>query len=269
MGTEVELLLDAPPAPRRARFDAAEAEFERLEAALSRFRPTPSSPPLNRSGQVEAGPDLVRVVELALAARASAPAAASTRPSTTPSSPPATTAPSSVRPTGRRPAGNAAAAAAARRDRPRHAHDRARAGRPARPRRDRQGLRGRPRRRPAREAGPCLVNAGGDIAVRGGAGRSASRPRRSVTLELARGGLATSGRDRRHWRRGGDELHHLIDPATGRPRQRPRPRDGRRRLGSRGRGAREGAVPRRGRQATVEAARDGSPPCSSPATGGP
>ena len=26
-----------------------------------------------------------------------------------------------------------------------------------------------------------------------------------------------SGRDRRRWRRGGRELHHLIDPATGNP----------------------------------------------------
>jgi len=30
-------------------------------------------------------------------------------------------------------------------------------------------------------------------------------------------GLATSGRDRRRWRRGGRELHHLIDPRTGEP----------------------------------------------------
>jgi thiamine biosynthesis lipoprotein len=29
--------------------------------------------------------------------------------------------------------------------------------------------------------------------------------------------LATSGRDRRHWRRGGRLQHHLIDPRTGRP----------------------------------------------------
>jgi thiamine biosynthesis lipoprotein len=39
----------------------------------------------------------------------------------------------------------------------------------------------------------------------------------SLTLELTRGALATSGRDRRRWRRGGRELHHLIDPATARP----------------------------------------------------
>ena len=44
MGTEIELLLDAEPS---AEGDAAlaevEHEFERLEALLSRFRPTPSS----------------------------------------------------------------------------------------------------------------------------------------------------------------------------------------------------------------------------------
>jgi thiamine biosynthesis lipoprotein len=39
-----------------------------------------------------------------------------------------------------------------------------------------------------------------------------------LTLELAGGhALATSGRDRRRWRRNGRELHHLIDPATGAP----------------------------------------------------
>ncbi len=29
--------------------------------------------------------------------------------------------------------------------------------------------------------------------------------------------MATSGRDRRRWVRGGEEQHHLIDPSTGRP----------------------------------------------------
>jgi thiamine biosynthesis lipoprotein len=39
----------------------------------------------------------------------------------------------------------------------------------------------------------------------------------SITLELRTGGLATSGRDRRRWRRNGQEQHHLIDPRTGEP----------------------------------------------------
>ena len=41
MGTTVELFLDADEADEA--FDAAEAEFERLEQIMSRFRPTPSS----------------------------------------------------------------------------------------------------------------------------------------------------------------------------------------------------------------------------------
>ncbi|MHB8470804.1 MAG: FAD:protein FMN transferase, partial [Gaiellaceae bacterium] len=67
-------------------------------------------------------------------------------------------------------------------------------------------------------AGPCLVNAGGDIATRGGAWpvgvETAGEP---LTVELRDAGLATSGRDRRRWRRDGRELHHLIDPRTGEP----------------------------------------------------
>ena len=38
-----------------------------------------------------------------------------------------------------------------------------------------------------------------------------------ATLGLERGGLATSGVDRRHWLRGGMRMHHVIDPSTGRP----------------------------------------------------
>ncbi len=38
-----------------------------------------------------------------------------------------------------------------------------------------------------------------------------------ITLGLEDGALATSGRDRRRWRRGGEEAHHLIDPTTGAP----------------------------------------------------
>ena len=62
--------------------------------------------------------------------------------------------------------------------------------------------------------GPCLVNAGGDLAVRGGSWPVGAG---GVTLLLESGAIATSGRDRRHWRRNGEERHHLIDPRTGRP----------------------------------------------------
>jgi thiamine biosynthesis lipoprotein len=67
-------------------------------------------------------------------------------------------------------------------------------------------------------AGPCLVNAGGDLA---GNGRlwpvGVETADGEITLGLENGALATSGRDRRRWRRNGAEAHHLIDPATGSP----------------------------------------------------
>jgi thiamine biosynthesis lipoprotein len=63
-------------------------------------------------------------------------------------------------------------------------------------------------------AGPGWVSAGGDLAVRGafvvalpGGG----------TVSLLRGGMATSGSDRRRWLRDGRVQHHLIDPRTGVP----------------------------------------------------
>ena len=70
--------------------------------------------------------------------------------------------------------------------------------------------------------GPCLVNAGGDLAVRGQPEQGVwpvevETPDGSLTLGLESGALATSGRDRRRWLRRGVEQHHLIDPATGRP----------------------------------------------------
>lgn len=70
--------------------------------------------------------------------------------------------------------------------------------------------------------GPCLVNAGGDIAVRGVPPESVwpislETPAGAMTLGLDRGGVATSGRDYRRWTRNGRERHHLIDPFTGAP----------------------------------------------------
>jgi FAD:protein FMN transferase len=93
-----------------------------------------------------------------------------------------------------------------------------RAGLSTRPRRHRQGYAVDRAAEILARAGPALVNAGGDIAARGrlwpvgvetGEGQ--------VTLGLGDAALATSGRDRRRWRRGGAEVHHLIDPATGAP----------------------------------------------------
>jgi FAD:protein FMN transferase len=62
--------------------------------------------------------------------------------------------------------------------------------------------------------GPGFVSAGGDLAARGGV--DVALPRGGA-IRLLSGGLATSGRSRRRWLRGGEEQHHLLDPATGRP----------------------------------------------------
>jgi thiamine biosynthesis lipoprotein len=75
--------------------------------------------------------------------------------------------------------------------------------------------------------GPCLVDAGGDIAVRGrppaevGWPIGVADPRRPgidlALLLVADRGVATSGLDYRRWRRGRKLVHHLIDPRTSRP----------------------------------------------------
>jgi thiamine biosynthesis lipoprotein len=63
-------------------------------------------------------------------------------------------------------------------------------------------------------AGDGYVSAGGDLAARGEL--SVALPGGDA-VQLLAGGLATSGSDRRRWRRGGELQHHLIDPRTGRP----------------------------------------------------
>jgi FAD:protein FMN transferase len=69
----------------------------------------------------------------------------------------------------------------------------------------------------------ALVNGGGDLAVMGLPPASdtwpVAVPLRAAweTVPLARGALATSGIARRHWRQGGRERHHLLDPRTGQP----------------------------------------------------
>lgn len=65
----------------------------------------------------------------------------------------------------------------------------------------------------SREGG-CLVDAGGDIAL---SGTWVVAVEDGPSLELTDAAVATSGRDRRRWRRGEGEAHHLIDPATGAP----------------------------------------------------
>lgn len=73
-----------------------------------------------------------------------------------------------------------------------------------------------------------LVGLGGDIALAGSAPRDGWRVR--VTddhrggvdapgqwIRLRSGGLATSSTTTRRWRAGGEMIHHLLDPANGRP----------------------------------------------------
>jgi thiamine biosynthesis lipoprotein len=213
MGTEIELIVEAGDAG--PQLDAAEREFHRLETLLSRFRDDSELSRLNRDGSIDAGPDLLRVVELSLAAR--------------------------DRSDGRFDATVHDAVVGAGYDRsfehvapdsPRSARA-ARCGGDVRIDGNRIKLgngvhldlggigKGYAAERAAEllgTAGPCLVNAGGDIATRGGAWPvGVETAAGTTTLELRGCALATSGRDRRHWRRNGRELHHIIDPRTGEP----------------------------------------------------
>ena len=210
MGTEIELFVDATGAEKE--LDVAEGEFHRLEGILSRFRDDSELSHLNRAGACEASPDLARVVELALEARER------TGGLFDPTVHDALVAAGYDRsfelveaegddashPVG---CGLGVRQAGARIELDPGA------------RLDLGGIgKGYAVDRAAdvlSAAGPCLVNAGGDIAVRGGAWPIGVDG--AMTVELTGGGLATSGRDRRHWRRSGRELHHLIDPATGEP----------------------------------------------------
>ena len=215
MGTDVELLLDIEPGEAAERaLDRAEAEFERFEQLLSRFRADSELSRLNRDGRLDdADPDLAHVVGLALAARertggrfdptihdaliaagydrtfADVPA---DRAGPTPSPAPCG---GSVRVDGRTielgPGTHLDLGGIAKG----YAVDRVA---------EVLGL-----------AGPCLVNAGGDLAVRGGTWPVGVTS--ELTLELSNGAIATSGRDRRRWRSAGAEMHHLIDPSTGSP----------------------------------------------------
>ncbi len=77
--------------------------------------------------------------------------------------------------------------------------------------------------------GPCLVDAGGDIATRGQPPGEAGwaigvadphNPDTDLAVLLVKDqGVATSGIDYRRWRKNGAPQHHAIDPRTGRPAQ--------------------------------------------------
>ena len=82
--------------------------------------------------------------------------------------------------------------------------------------------------RQAGATGAC-VNLGGDVRVSGpadgGTGWAVGitdpfdEAANLTTVTLDEGAVATSSRLRRRWRRGDEELHHLIDPRTGEPAQ--------------------------------------------------
>ena len=83
----------------------------------------------------------------------------------------------------------------------------------------------------AATGGGVLVSLGGDVAVSGRApdggwrirvqdvsGRPEDPPTGpSAVVAIRTGGLATSSTAARRWRRGGDILHHILDPRTGLP----------------------------------------------------
>ena len=218
MGTEVELLLEAAPGVESAlALLGAEREIRRLEAALSRFRPDSELSELNREGAIEAGPDLVRVTGLALEARErtggrfdptvhDALVAAGYDRSFEEVPPDGASSPSE-----RTPCGGGVRI------------DQAKGRIELEPgvRLDLGGIaKGYAVDRACEllaRAGDCLANAGGDVAVHGSWPIGVEMAKGTLTLALDRGALATSGRDRRRWRRDGEERHHIIDPTTGRP----------------------------------------------------
>ncbi len=220
MGTDVEVLLDLPAGRASGdAFAAARNEFARLEAALSRFRPESELSALNRAGRLQAGPDLLRITELALEARArtggrfdptvhEALVAAGydrtfeevgTGGTVVAARPPARCL-GSV--TVARETGEIVLGTDVKLDfggiGKGYAVDRA--------------------CELMAPFGPCLVSAGGDLAVREGAWPVGVETQHgTLTLELTSGAMATSGSDRRRWRTAAGDAHHLIDPRTGSP----------------------------------------------------
>jgi thiamine biosynthesis lipoprotein len=223
VGTTCELYVDAEESTAvRLALLAAEGEVLRLEAMLSRFRPDSELSRLNREGSLRAGPELLELTLLALAARDS------TRGRFDPTVLPALIAAGYDRSFDALVAGEhsdcadaAPGGGGARLDRE--------AGTIELDRGVQLDLGGIAKGWIADRLsgrldahGPALASLGGDMsASRPPAGGTwpvgVDVPGGQVTLALGSGGLATSGRDRRRWLRGGEERHHAIDPATGRP----------------------------------------------------
>jgi thiamine biosynthesis lipoprotein len=220
MGSTVELILESTQSDAETSLDEAEQEIHRLERMLSRFLPTSELSRLNAESRLDASPEFVEVTRLALEARertggrvdptvhdAVVAAGYDRSFDDVPSDGAAisTGAPCGgsvtvdattivIEPGYRLDLGGIAKGYAA---------DRACAL--------------------LSSAGPSIVNVGGDLAVSGPPGQgvwpvAVEVPGAgSLTLGLRDGALATSGRDHRRWRRGGVELHHLVDPSTGLP----------------------------------------------------
>jgi thiamine biosynthesis lipoprotein len=218
MGTDVELIVDAPAGAETDRaLAAAEREIVRLEGLLTRFREDSELSQLNRRGTLHAGPDLVRVTQLAVEAR--------------------------ERTHGRFDPTVHDALVAAGYDRSfEHVEGRiAPAAAPMRcggeiavdpeagvielehgTRLDLGGIaKGYAVDRACdvlASAGPCLVDAGGDMAMRGGPWPvGVETDDDLITVAVTNGGVATSGTDRRRWLTETGDAHHLIDPRLGRP----------------------------------------------------
>jgi thiamine biosynthesis lipoprotein len=212
MGTEIELFVEGRAGDQ---WNAVEREFERLEDSMSRFRPDSELSQLNRDGRIVGSSALVEVVTAAVEAR--------------------------ERTGGLFDPTVHDAVVRAGYDRTfEQLTDRASApseGVPCRGEIDIDGPRitlaagvrldlggiakGYAVDRASQvlaEIGPSLVNAGGDIAVRGGSWPvGVVTAAGTITLLLERGAVATSGSDRRRWATQGGAAHHLIDPRTGRP----------------------------------------------------
>jgi len=227
MNTDVEILIDARPSPAVERLcDLAESEFSRYEQTFSRFREDSELSRLNQAGRVQPSPQLAEVIRLALAARDQTggrfdptvhDALVAAGYDTSFEHVGRTRGPG-VASTGTRCGGEVVIDTVSGEIALEHGV-----------RLDLGGIaKGYAVDRVAELAGEhasCMVNAGGDVAVCGAPRSGAwdigvTRGDGSVmTLSLSRGGLATSGRDRRRWTIDSRQAHHIIDPVTSAPAQ--------------------------------------------------
>ena len=222
MGTDVLLVLDAPDdAQAHQALAAAEAEMRRIERIASRFDADSELSALNAAGEAEVSADLLRLITLALAMREA------TGGRFDPTVHEAVVSAGVDRSIHRLPPDAGAPGPAMPAGGEVQVH----------PRTGRVGLspgtcidlggiaKGWTADRLADNLGmhgPCLVSLGGDLSVRGTLDGEpwpvevmhGDEPR---VVGLRRGGMATSGTDRRRWTRAGVEMHHVIDPRTGRP----------------------------------------------------